>query len=277
MRRAEEAIVRRKTTKRHIRAGTAIETDGRILVINPDLLLYVGLHGSPSERTFGALTLYFPFDHPLSVQLNDEPWQQCSHAVVPPYVPHRVTTTDKLYCVLMVETENIDIAALLQKFEGEEGDAVVARIGERIHALLGRLNTGDRHGELPESGLEALFFDIPLPRRNLDPRIRKVVGRINRHPDENFSAQDCAREVALSPSRFIHLFNTELGVTLRSFKLWKRARNFLGYVTHPSNLTDLALDIGYPDATYFSHSIRRIYGLKPKDIFAGSRRLRLYS
>ncbi|MCK9285637.1 MAG: AraC family transcriptional regulator [Rhodocyclaceae bacterium] len=258
-------------------SSSTLDTPGRILIINRDLLLYVGLHGSPSERTFGALTFYFPFDHSLSVQLNDEPWQLCGYAVVPPYVPHRVTTTDKLYRVLMVETENIDIAALLQKFGGEEGNALVSRIGERINALLGRLDASDRHGELPEPNLEALFFDIPLPRRELDPRIRKVVDRINRHPDENFSARDCAREVALSPSRFIHLFNAELGVTLRSFKLWKRARNFLGYVTHPSNLTDLALDIGYPDATYFSHSIRRIYGLKPKDIFAGSRRLRLYS
>jgi AraC-like DNA-binding protein len=39
----------------------------------------------------------------------------------------------------------------------------------------------------------------------------------------------------------------------------------------------VALDTGYPDSTHFSHSIRHTYGLKPKDIFAGSRRLRIYA
>jgi AraC-like DNA-binding protein len=42
-------------------------------------------------------------------------------------------------------------------------------------------------------------------------------------------------------------------------------------------LLELLLDTGYPDSTHFSHSIRQVYGLKPKDIFAGSRRLAIYA
>jgi AraC-like DNA-binding protein len=61
-------------------------------------------------------------------------------------------------------------------------------------------------------------------------------------------------------------------MTFRCFRAWKRARSFLAYVKLP-NLTDVALTIGYPDSTHFSHSIRNVYGLTPKDIRAGSRRL----
>jgi hypothetical protein len=32
----------------------------------------------------------------------------------------------------------------------------------------------------------------------------------------------------------------------------------------------------YPDSAHFSHSIRQVYGLKPKDISAGSRRLEIH-
>jgi AraC-like DNA-binding protein len=46
-------------------------------------------------------------------------------------------------------------------------------------------------------------------------------------------------------------------------------------VNSDSRLVYVALDIGYPDSTHFSHSIRQTYGLKPKDIFAGSRKLRI--
>ena len=38
----------------------------------------------------------------------------------------------------------------------------------------------------------------------------------------------------------------------------------------------VALDVGYPDSTHFSHSIRQVYGLTPKSIFAGCRKLALY-
>ena len=56
----------------------------------------------------------------------------------------------------------------------------------------------------------------------------------------------------------------------------KRARSLLQYVVNQdSSLTDVALGAGYPDSSHFSHSIRQVYGLKPKDIFAGSRKLRV--
>ncbi|WP_309901090.1 hypothetical protein [Variovorax soli] len=38
----------------------------------------------------------------------------------------------------------------------------------------------------------------------------------------------------------------------------------------------MALDTGYPDSTHFSHSIRQVYGLRPSDILAGSRRLAVH-
>ena len=80
----------------------------------------------------------------------------------------------------------------------------------------------------------------------------------------------------LSFSRFLHLFRENVGAPFRSFRTWKRARSLLQYVNRDANLAHVALDTGYPDSTHFSHSIRQIYGMKPKDMFAGSRRLAIY-
>ena len=63
----------------------------------------------------------------------------------------------------------------------------------------------------------------------------------------------------------------------RSFRTWHRARSLLYYVRQNSNLTDIALDAGYPDSTHFSHSIRQVYGLTPKSIIAGCRDLALFA
>ncbi len=64
-------------------------------------------------------------------------------------------------------------------------------------------------------------------------------------------------------------------MTFRAFCAWKRARAALPHMTSACNLTELAMQTGYPDSTHFSHSIRRIFGLRPRDILAGSRRIAL--
>ena len=50
---------------------------------------------------------------------------------------------------------------------------------------------------------------------------------------------------------------------------WTAAVNLQPTLPKPDRL----LDTGYPDSTHFSHSIRQVYGLNPRDLFAGSRAL----
>jgi AraC-like DNA-binding protein len=130
--------------------------------------------------------------------------------------------------------------------------------------------------DLRAMDFDAAFFGAALAPRSLDVRIRTVVDVIKRDPAAALSAQDCARSVNLSFSRFLHLFKREVDAPFRGFRLWKRARSLLHYVNRDANLAQVAQDTGYPDSTHFSHSIRQVYGLKPSDIFAGSRRLAIY-
>ena len=100
--------------------------------------------------------------------------------------------------------------------------------------------------------------------------------QIGKFSGEPVTAASCAAEAGLSPSRFLHLFKEETGISFRSFRAWKRARHLLHFANQDINLAHLAQDIGYPDSTHFSHSIRRFYGLKPRAIFSGSRDLAIY-
>ena len=124
---------------------------------------------------------------------------------------------------------------------------------------------------------DRLFYGQPIPSRRIDRRIRAVIDRIKSDPSAPSCAEAGAEQVHLSFSRFLHLFKQEVGVPFRSFRTWKRARSLLHYVNRDSNLAHVALDTGYPDSTHFNHSIRHVYGLKPKDILAGSRRLAIYA
>jgi AraC-like DNA-binding protein len=258
-----------------IHATTARPASDRFIWITPDRVLYAGLLGEPATRTLGSLSVYVAHQGCIRIRLQGGDWATATVAVVPPNVPHQVVSEVPMICVLQLEAETVDMAALpawLQAAGPVEAPEFVARLRLRQQDI------GHRGAELDLHALDfdTQFFGAPLARRPMDARIGKVVDSIKRDPAAAVSAQDCARLVHLSFSRFLHLFKQEAGMPFRSFRTWKRARSLLHHVNRAANLAHVAQDTGYPDSTHFSHSIRQVYGLKPKDIFAGSRHLAIY-
>jgi AraC-like DNA-binding protein len=50
----------------------------------------------------------------------------------------------------------------------------------------------------------------------------------------------------------------------------------MDHVTRDDSLTEVALDLGYPDSSHFSHSIRACFGLQPRSIRRGSRGMKVF-
>ena len=146
----------------------------------------------------------------------------------------------------------------------------------RIRAAYAELRQRQRGDDISNAEFDTMCFGEALPPRALDPRVVKSIAQIGRFCGEPVTAASCAAEAGLSSSRFLHLFKQETGISFRAFRAWKRARHLLHFANQDINLAHLAQDIGYPDSTHFSHSIRRFYGLKPRAIFSGSRDLAIY-
>jgi AraC-like DNA-binding protein len=176
---------------------------------------------------------------------------------------------------MVIEPETVlpsALSALERRLRGPAGKAITARIRGAYDAL--RI-AGRREG-FTTCEFDTIFFGEPLEARALDQRIVDAIARLCEFSNVNVNAAECAAAVRLSQSRFLHLFKEQTGVSFRAFRAWKRARHLLHYVNEDINLAHLAQDIGYPDSTHFSHSIRRFYGLKPRAIFIGSRDLAIY-
>lgn len=248
----------------------------RLMWITPDRVFYVGLLGAPSVRTMGSVIVYVAVEGSIGIRIDGGEWQLTRMAVVQPYVPHQVMAEARLIDVIKLEAESIDLAALPAMLRGcgaVDAPEFVAHVQRRQRELCSQ----GRDIDLMALDFDQLFFGAALPRRPIDRRIQAVVDRIKADPSAPAAAEECAESAHLSFSRFLHLFKQEVGVPFRSFRTWKRARSLLHYVNRDANLAHVALDTGYPDSTHFSHSIRQVYGLKPKDIFAGSRRLAVFA
>ena len=195
--------------------------------------------------------------------------------LVPPYVAHSVESEHPCIICLVIEPETVEpsaMAALSARICGADAPVIARRILGAYEAL----RQQEHRGGFTSGDFDRLCFGENLPDRNIDARIERAVTKLNDFSGSKMTAADCAASVNLSPSRFLHLFKEQTGVAFRAFRAWKRARHLLHFVNEDINLAHLAQDIGYPDSTHFSHSIRRFYGLKPRAIFSGSRDLAIY-
>jgi AraC-like DNA-binding protein len=246
---------------------------GNVMLITADRVIYAGLLGRPQTREFGSITLYVSLGSPFRIQVGDGAWEHVDMRVVQPGTPHQIASDDRMIGSLLIESETLDIDRLPAFLQPDNGGCDFPAVRAQLRASFMALAEGRVQVEAIRMQSDLFFFGETLPLRNLEPRMAAVVNRIRSQPCDCVSADDFAGQVDLSFSRFLHLFKTEVGTTFRRFRAWKRARSFLSYVNTELNLTDIALETGYPDSSHFSHTVRRYWGLTPRDIIAGSRRL----
>jgi AraC-like DNA-binding protein len=252
------------------------QKSGHLMLITPERVFYAGLLGRPRERCSGAFNVYVSIEGGLWLTTADGGETHGEMAAVLPNVRHTISSDHRSVLSLVIEPESVRpgvLEDLARRLSGPESGAFISRV-RAAYLQLRAHHAGD---DFSSAEFDLLCLGEVLPRRVLDPRVARAIVQIGRFCGEPVTAASCAAEAGLSPSRFLHLFKEETGISFRSFRAWKRARHLLHFANQDINLAHLAQDIGYPDSTHFSHSIRRFYGLKPRAIFSGSRDLAIYS
>lgn len=248
-----------------------------LLYVSTERVLYRGALGQPRERKLAASAWYLAVGGELAVMGPDGEALRGAVAVsVPAGMRHQVEATSG------------QVVCFLAEAEFGEGPGEVngrpsarqlspARVASLASLDVARLQAWRDERRDIDAELDRLVLGAALLRRDVDERIADVVRRVRRDPALSWQAAEAAAHCGLSPSRFMHLFKSELGMGWRDFRAWTRARSLLPCVQAGDNLTQVALSLGYPDGTHFSHAIRQITGLRPSDIIEGSRNLSVWN
>lgn len=246
----------------------------RFMLISSERVFYAGLLGKVSLRTFGGLSIYVPVHGTARLEVAGQAVRTGEIFAVPPYLPHKIIADSREVLNLLIEPESVCDEELAEIIRQCEDPAAAPQLAARFREIYATMTLGGTGG-FTSADFDQIFLRRRLKPRELDTRISTVVSRFQAKPSSNISGDDCATDVRLSLSRFLHLFKDETGMNFKTFRAWKRGRNILHHVNVERNLAHFALDAGYPDSTHFSHSLRRIYGLKPSALFSGSRRLQI--
>ncbi len=256
------------------------QTPDRIMFFGKERFFYHGLLGGEMKpRTVGAFSIYLAASTTFKIKIGNGDWQDQTVATVPQNTQHQIISDCGSIINIGIEPEHVADSSLsfIQRIvEDQSFDHKM--LLERAARSKGTFACPKRPDHISTSDFDHLIFGVALDRKAIDPRIEKTFQLLDAELAENgLSAQHCAEAVQLSTSRFLHLFKENTGTAFRTFRMWKRARRFLQYANLDNSLTTVALDLGYPDSSHFSHSIRRIYGLKPRSIRDGSRKLKIFT
>jgi AraC-like DNA-binding protein len=254
---------------------SARRDSGLLMLITPERVFYAGLLGRPRERCPGAFHVYVSIEAGLRLTAGNGRENHGELFVVPPNLRHTIASEHRSAICLVIEPETVRAGAVEKLAERLSG-AEAPLFARRIRAAYAELRRRQRSDDITSAEFDTMCFGEALPPRIIDPRVARALVQIGRIGGAPVTAAGCAAAAGLSSSRFLHLFKQQTGISFRAFRAWKRARHLLHFANQNINLAHLAQDIGYPDSTHFSHSIRRFYGLKPRAIFSGSRNLAIY-
>ncbi len=120
------------------------------------------------------------------------------------------------------------------------------------------------------NGLEELLLLTVREQQSatqaFDPRVQTVLDLITRELATQYSVEELAQRVALSPSRLAHLFKQQVGDSIQHVSLsirLHRAARLLEYRTQ--SVSTIASEVGFSSGLYLSRQFRQQFGVSPRD------------
>ena len=122
---------------------------------------------------------------------------------------------------------------------------------------------------LPEFAVQAIGLAIgtasPKSQNRAQARMEVIFDYIHRHMQSQScsapNAQDLAKLVHLSSSRFLHFFREQVGMSLARYVLWVRLQMAIEAISQGASITTAAHLAGFADLAHMSRSFRATIGI----------------
>jgi AraC-like DNA-binding protein len=230
--------------------------------------VYVGPgFGLPAHRNaVGILAL--ALSTPMRVAINPQDLSQgfraCRSVLIEPMKHHLIDTGSHPQAFIYLDALSEDLAVLRKKCK-HPSECFSFDLNNEAE-LIDLLRTMSMDADTWRRGEPALASALGFVPRHNDPRIATLVRMMLERPNDERLAEDWAREVGLSSSRFQHLFKEQVGLSFRRFRLWARMRIALRLALRGASLTEAALEAGLSSSAHLSAAFKGMFGISPSQL-----------
>ena len=207
---------------------------------------------------------------------------------VPPGETFRVSQLHRDGCGELIVTPHPDVVAELVgsierpcvhplfRRRRRRADPAVQRASARFRQLV-------RGGELDELAADELLLDLVVSalqschgNEPLHPGTRRLVDRAKTFLGANFDCtlrlKDIAAAVGASAAYLTDAFRRAEGIPLHGYLVQLRLARALVEIPHSTDLTELALRLGFSSHSHFTAAFRKSFGCTPSDFRQSTRK-----
>jgi AraC-like DNA-binding protein len=232
------------------------------LYVGAQHALFVGAT-TASRHRHHAVQISVALAQPFRMRLEQGAWQEYIGVIIRPDAEHEFDSGGVAVANMFLDVESADYRGMLQSgIEVGRSLAVPQELLGDLRAFHDGAAALATAPELCTRIVEALLGRT-LARREIDPRVARVLEMIGKEPAEKIRVARLANAVALSPSRLAHLFAEQVGVPIRRYRLWKAIREAIRLCLGGASLTEAAHATGFSDSAHFSNSFRDLFGMTP--------------
>lgn len=235
------------------------------LAVNAEDVLFVGTAQRLESHTVQATTVILGLDSAVRVEVHGHAPVIAGGVVIPAQVPHRLIADGAQTAILHVASMGGAPSGDVKLLSSAQLNWLRSPLTE---CLSGR-GTSD-FAVRARSVVQEVDAKLSVRRapRVRDARVARLLEAYPHVHQELPSLETLARTAKLSPERFRHLFQENVGMSFRYFTLWRRFRHALAEMTQQPTITAAAHAAGFADAAHLSRTFKRLTGVAPSALLA---------
>lgn len=204
-------------------------------------------------------------DEPISVWTREAEWSSHHGFIIGSNQMHQLATYSSKAMLIYVEPDSY-AGRIIQQRMADRSLAVLQKTErQRLKFLTTVLATEAFNACIKSSFSMRVHRQTPQAS---DELISYAVQTIQGRTDGDLQAQELARQAGLSLSRFQHRFKQHTGMAIRPFLRWRRLLLAMNHMQAGHSMSDAAYAAGFADAAHMSRTMRRHFGISPKNVAA---------
>ena len=197
-------------------------------------------------------------------------WESFEGALVPSHCTHQFEVDGVAMAHLFVEPESRAGRALTERF----GATAVSRlpavdsraVARALFQAFASTPAREQMADAAVGAVAELCGATTEPDAALDPRLARALEYVRTNVRNPITLGEVAAAVALSESRFRHLFVAATGSSFRAYLLWLRINLAIEAAMAGASWTEAAHEAGFADSAHLTRTHKRVFGIEPSAI-----------
>ncbi|MEM9878571.1 MAG: AraC family transcriptional regulator [Pseudomonadota bacterium] len=260
------------------KTAQTLSTDKQLLAFEHGFIYRAQQATSLRTRRHPGVILLSPPGQPMRLETRDNSYVS-SAIIVGPRVERSLFVKDTPFAALHVEPSH----ASYRMFESLDDCGGVKALGGKKHPYFDAAQSLC-HGAAPDLKTAEAVFDCVIDQTQAylgqapkqDVRMTHILDIILGQAPEDYCFQSLLETVRLSAGRLSHLFTEEIGLSLRSFLIWRKTKEALRLLSGQDTLTTIAYASGFSDSAHFCRTFQKSLGLAPSR-FRGDSCVQVYT